>query len=559
MGRALAAQDISIPNSFNNLRTIVVSFEQVATGVELGPADRRRLVRVVLSLGAVVVPLLSRKLRASEEREASWAYYLLACLGGERAADVARKLALDGTASDDQKALALALLSELGAELPAAVVLADPEGLRQASVRDLVASLRDPTDVARAAALIVEQVEPDELVAFMADLAQAGGSSIAPLVEELLLRDDVPPSVRIDLAELLRELGAPSTSPTPQPPPGFAVAVGERADGTRVVLAAGRRERRSVPRLRTLEIEIDPTGCLQTARYVHDAPPRAGLRRLAKKAERSGFVVSHAPRARAAQLVGAAARSCRRAGTRLPPDFYLGRDLVGLYDEHVSGRRRSRANDLDAGVEHLARGHTRRARTRLERYVAAHPEDPEGRTQLGECLFDLGETDAGIRHFAAAARLASDDPLAYWNLAHAAKRADKPGACYLALIEYLRARDRRHGAKERARDARDYMKVFEDLIRHEHPTVTPQLFARGEELFDRACEHVEAQRFDDAVTTFEAVLKLVPSHYAAWGNLAVAYLGLGRHDDAERCLEKALELRPDYEPARHNLHALRQR
>ena len=63
---------------------------------------------------------------------------------------------------------------------------------------------------------------------------------------------------------------------------------------------------------------------------------------------------------------------------------------------------------------------------------------------------------------------------------------------------------------------------------------------------------------EDAIPTFEAVLKLVPSHYPSWGNLGAAYVQLHRPSEAERCLLKALEYRPDYELAQKNLLSLRE-
>jgi Tfp pilus assembly protein PilF len=49
----------------------------------------------------------------------------------------------------------------------------------------------------------------------------------------------------------------------------------------------------------------------------------------------------------------------------------------------------------------------------------------------------------------------------------------------------------------------------------------------------------------------------VPSHYPSWGNLGVVLAWLGKPAEAERCLQKALHYRPDYEPAHKNLITLR--
>ena len=57
----------------------------------------------------------------------------------------------------------------------------------------------------------------------------------------------------------------------------------------------------------------------------------------------------------------------------------------------------------------------------------------------------------------------------------------------------------------------------------------------------------------EAAHGFENVLALVPRHYPSWGNLGAAYLALQRTSEAQRCLERALELNPDYTIAKHNL------
>ena len=133
------------------------------------------------------------------------------------------------------------------------------------------------------------------------------------------------------------------------------------------------------------------------------------------------------------------------------------------------------------------------------------------------------------------------------------------GACYLALRRYLALRDRSAGADERAAIARRFVRLFERYARLEHPDATVDNVARCEELFDRACAHLDARRLADAESGFDAVIKLVPSHYQSWSNLAVTLLMQQRRDQAERCLRRALELRPDYDVARRNLTMLERR
>jgi tetratricopeptide (TPR) repeat protein len=94
------------------------------------------------------------------------------------------------------------------------------------------------------------------------------------------------------------------------------------------------------------------------------------------------------------------------------------------------------------------------------------------------------------------------------------------------------------------------------MLRESHQGIPLSDVLRGEELFARAFAALSEGRAADAQRGFEEVLELVPRHYPSWGNLGAAYLALQRHQEARRCLERALELNPDYTVARHNLELL---
>ncbi|MDO9123711.1 MAG: tetratricopeptide repeat protein [Deltaproteobacteria bacterium] len=51
---------------------------------------------------------------------------------------------------------------------------------------------------------------------------------------------------------------------------------------------------------------------------------------------------------------------------------------------------------------------------------------------------------------------------------------------------------------------------------------------------------------------FRRVLSTDPKHVQSWGNLGLAYAGIGERDKALECLDKALELDPEYEIAAVN-------
>ena len=97
------------------------------------------------------------------------------------------------------------------------------------------------------------------------------------------------------------------------------------------------------------------------------------------------------------------------------------------------------------------------------------------------------------------------------------------------------------------------MRAYERMLHGNHPGVPLRDVLRGEELFARAYAALSEGRNLEAAHGFENVLALVPRHYPSWGNLGAAYLALDRTSEAQRCLERALELNPDYTIAKHNL------
>ncbi len=246
-------------------------------------------------------------------------------------------------------------------------------------------------------------------------------------------------------------------------------------------------------------------------------------------------------------------RLCENAA--LEPDTRAA--LQELHRQSTASRaERSAQETLERGLAYLESGKPEAARRRLLRFVKAHPEQAEGRSALGVCLLQLDDFVGAMRHLHEAARLEPDEPLHRWNLAAAAKQADRLGGAYLALRDYLGLRDEGDGANERRKEARSFVRAYERMLRDTHPGVPLNDYLRGEELFARAYAALSEGRAEDAVTGFEAVVDLVPRHYPSWGNLGAAYLAAGRRADAQRCLKRALELNPDYTVARQNLALL---
>jgi tetratricopeptide (TPR) repeat protein len=417
--------DPEISNALAPLRDLLDSLKRAAQGDSPGKPERRRLLRRLKSAGNSAVPSLVRALTSSSDGEAEWAYYLLLRLGGDRVVQRLHHLLLDTDVTDEAKARALGLLSDLEAPVPAQVPLNDPEALLQRSVRDLIGSLDDDQELAQVVELIVHQVPEAEVPAFAREVMRHGGKRARMLLEALAAR---------------RELTA------------------------------------------------------ETRRALHDV-----------------------------------------ARQSVPP---------------------SELSALERGLAYLEAGRPRAARRRLERFVHANADHAEGQSALGVCLLELHEVDRALIHLEWAARLQPHEALHRWNLAAAAKQAERMGGAYLALREYLALPDDAEGAGERQKEARSFVRAYERMLRESHQGTPLSDVLRGEELFARAYAALSEGRAADAQRGFEEVLELVPRHYPSWGNLGAAYLALEKREEALRCLRRALELNPDYTVARQNLALL---
>jgi len=77
-------------------------------------------------------------------------------------------------------------------------------------------------------------------------------------------------------------------------------------------------------------------------------------------------------------------------------------------------------------------------------------------------------------------------------------------------------------------------------------------YVNNSAIYSKAFSALENREFVSATSLFKRVLATDPKHVQSWGNLGLAYAGMGERGKALECLDKALELDPEYEIAAVN-------
>jgi tetratricopeptide (TPR) repeat protein len=153
--------------------------------------------------------------------------------------------------------------------------------------------------------------------------------------------------------------------------------------------------------------------------------------------------------------------------------------------------------------------------------VAKRPDNPRGRSWLGNTLNDLGREAEAFEHLTAAVRLQPSDATAHYNLAVVLASQGKTDEAIARYREALRLK----------------------------PEYAPAHNNLGNALENRGEMNAAAGHFREAV-------RIDPSHAIAHYNLARALRRQGRREEAVEHLEAAVRLKPDFPEARRALDAL---
>lgn len=415
----------------------------------------------MLRLGATAIPLLCRELCGNDPGRRDAARDALEAIatrdpGARSRAIAALRAITDGDAADDAKVVALGLLSELGEH--ADVRFADPAAIRVRSAVALAQHLETPADVAGAADLMVQQLEPADMVQMLEAMADAAPGAAHRLAAELCARLDVAADVRDRVAAVAAAL-APTpelihqvVDEPPDVPPGIAAALDRRtgthvaivadATGQRVVIAS--RRMGAECRWRRWAVLIDGEGHIEECLHEDDAGLYGDAAALSDRLCAAGYRLTSSDVLAAVGVVTVAARATARATHALPAAYYLGRDLLGLGNAHLPYR--SDGDPATAGLARvlalLAAGQPARAQAWVEAIAGAmvargEPLTPDADAALAAALLAQDQAAAALAPLERALAVEPDWPLHHWNLAVAHHQLGDPAACHRALGRFV--------------------------------------------------------------------------------------------------------------------------
>jgi tetratricopeptide (TPR) repeat protein len=167
------------------------------------------------------------------------------------------------------------------------------------------------------------------------------------------------------------------------------------------------------------------------------------------------------------------------------------------------------------------------------------------------------EKDArgAVPFFEKAVQILPPFPEAHFNLGSAAQQScdiPKAVAAYRMAERYSDSED---GIAELAREK---LRALEEIVTRTSPCQNLDEYLANAELYAEAFQCLMDRRFHQAVDLFKRVLNGNPGHVQSYGNIALAYAGLGNRSEAMACFKRALELDPDYEPAIDNRRVIAQ-
>jgi tetratricopeptide (TPR) repeat protein len=163
---------------------------------------------------------------------------------------------------------------------------------------------------------------------------------------------------------------------------------------------------------------------------------------------------------------------------------------------------------------------------------------------MGVCHVLQDKFEEAIEFFKRAVAIFPYLTEAHFNMAMAYMKLADIGGVVGALREVIRVGSNEDLISEARRRLADLEKMAMELKGFNLDT-----YVNNSRIYSKAFAALQNQEFMLAINLFKRVLETDSKHVQSWGNLGLAYAGIGERDKALECLDKALELDPGYEIA----------
>lgn len=137
---------------------------------------------------------------------------------------------------------------------------------------------------------------------------------------------------------------------------------------------------------------------------------------------------------------------------------------------------------------------------------------------------------------------------AIFNLANLYQLTGELTKAAICLQKIIKFEDKQSTLRKMAKKD---LELLKKLVK-ESCGFTLEKYAQAEEIYKQAFRFLSDNKYDESISLFQQSLQISPNHVQTYGNMALAYSGLGYHQKALECLDKALSIDPDYTPARVN-------
>jgi tetratricopeptide (TPR) repeat protein len=183
------------------------------------------------------------------------------------------------------------------------------------------------------------------------------------------------------------------------------------------------------------------------------------------------------------------------------------------------------------------------AEAQLKRAVEINPNAAGAYDSLGDLyLYNRNDPETAISYYNKALALAPTYFKANYHIANALER------------QANEAHDRALKTRSQA-DAQVWLNKLNEAIEHYRT-------AAGADPDDRDAHYnlanclMQLQQFDEAIWNFREAVRVDPQHLESWVNLGNAYLVTGHGLEAQNAYQHALQIKPDFEPAKRGLLAV---